>query len=330
MPVNFSAMKYVPMLILLMLLGCSRDAPRNNPFDPKSDVYDYAASVRGTVHRKIPPYSGIPDVKVRMLNGTHETLTNDDGEYVLEHLPKGSVTLSVSKAGYGTEQIITATNSNPEDIYLNARPTIDSVRVITTHRSHWWPVEDEYTITINAHIDDPDGVGDLDSVWFQFQIQHIDIPVSGALPADGEVQAELFDWQLDDPVTNLIGDPLNCFARDVDALVSKPVEMYITRFIEPTPVPLSPVDNTEVSSKPTLRWDYFDASFTFFYSVDVFRITSGNTSVLMYSRDAIPQSTAEHTVSDSLPPGSYYWTLGVTDILGNSSHSKEATFTVPQ
>ncbi len=321
---------YISLVWILLVAACTKDAPRDNPFDPNSDVYQYAKTLHGTIHRKIPPYVPIAGVDVKTMNPSYSTETDAKGYFEITQLPEDSITISISKDGYGKQQIRTLPSDDPLDIYLNAQPVLDTIKLTTNHQSHWWPVEDEYTVTIEALVSDPDGLSDIDSVWFWFSDPPIQLRAGQPFTADGYIKTEFYDWQLETPITDLIGKPLTGLAIDIDSLQSTPVTAYISRFIEATPIPISPVDNSQVGPLPTLRWDYFDASFTFYYSIEIFRITSGNTFTEVFSKDEIPQNTTEFTVTDSLETGSYYWTLGVVDALGNSTHSKEATFTVTQ
>jgi len=314
----------------ILLLGCTQNAPRDNPFDPNSDVYQYAETIRGTIHRKIQPYAPIQEALIETSDRRYSATSGADGSFEINKLPNDSVTLHISKEEFGDQQITLTAGSEPVDLYLNAKPKVDSVKLSTNHQSHWWPVEDEYTVTIDAWISDADGLGDMDSVVFWFEESAIQLDVEQPFPADGHIQTEFHDWQLQSAITNLIGKPLHGYSTDIDLLKSDSIQAYITRFIEASPIPLSPINDSEVTARPTLRWDYFDASFTFFYHIEIFRITSGNTFTQVFTKSEIPQNTTEYTVTDSLQNGSYYWTLGVIDALGNSTHSKEATFMVTQ
>jgi len=321
---------FIVFLSSLLLWGCTKNAPRDNPFDPNSDVYQYAETVRGTIHRKIQPYAPIQGALIETIDRRYSTESKADGSFEIDRLPDDSVTLYISKDGFGDQQITLAAGSEPVDLYLNAKPRIDSIQLTTNHQSHWWPVEDEYAVTIDAWIGDADGLGDVDSVVFWFENPAIHLDVEQPFPADGHIQTAFHDWQLQSAITDLIGKPLHGYSTDIDLLTSDSIQTFISRFIEASPVPLSPINDSEVGPRPTLRWDYFDASFTFFYHIEIFRITSGNTFTQVFTKDEIPQNITEYTVTDSLQSGSYYWTLGVIDALGNSTHSKEATFTVTQ
>lgn len=329
--VNSVLMRSLIFIIFILLVGCTADAPRDNPFDPNAEIYKHAVALEGTVIRKAPPYQGIPGAEVRLLNGPGEyQLTDSQGRFRFERLPADTAQLQVNKAGYGEVVRGVPLPARDVEIALNGRPQIDSLRIYTTHRSYWWPVEEEYMLTIEAWSSDADGIGDLDSIWFVVPADSMIVGSSAPFTAGEPVSVELYDWQLSGPVTDLVGRMFTCYARDVDSLISSPAEVSISRFIEGTPVPMAPVGDEQTGPRPTLRWDYFNASYTFYYTIDVYRITAGNTAVHMFGKQEIPRSRTEITLSDSLLPGSYYWTLGVEDRFENSSYSKEATFTVPQ
>jgi len=331
MAVNSFLMRIAPLVLLLLAIGCTRDAPRDNPFDPNSDLYDTAASLEGQIIRKIPPYNGIPDVEIRLSgSASRYTYTNNDGFFSFRHLPGDSVQIRVHKDGYGSRHTHVSLPDQHVEILLNGRPRTDSLHIRTTHRSHWWPVEDEYMLHIEAWISDIDGMNDIDSVWFSIPGDTTALGTEPPYTDQGSVSGELYDWELSFPITDLAGRVFLCHIRDRDSLHAEPAGASISRFIENSPSPLAPVGDAEAGPLPTLRWDYFDASYTFYYIVEIFRITSGNTAVRVFNREEIAQSVTELTVEDSLPPGSYYWTLGVVDRFGNSSYSREATFSVPE
>ena len=326
-------MRNSPLILIVavvFLVSCTRDAPRDNPFDPNSDIYQYAHSISGTVQRKVPPYAPVANAEVRIPSLKFYTTTDAAGHFHLGKIPTDTATVVISRDGYGNWRYSGAMNEFPETIAMNAWPQVDSLQTITTHQSHWWPVEDEYSLTVHCWYSDLDGVTDVDSVRFEIPGPGIHIPLPGLVNAAGYVFAALYDWQLDSPMTDLIGEPVFVQVRDLDSLWSVPQTTYISRFIESTPLPISPVGNQETGPYPILRWDYFNASYTFSFQVQLFRITAGNTATLILKKPDLSQNRTEYTVTDSLPNGSYYWTLGVIDRFRNSSHSKEATFTVAE
>jgi|GEM_PF-3536860 len=312
----------------LILISCTGDAPRDNPFDPNSEVYQYAHSITGEVLRKIPPYNAIPSARVEMEPEGLVTSTDENGNFRFEHLQHDSLTLLISKEGYGAISINGAVNELPDQYYLNARPVMDSIAVVTNHISHWWPVEDEFEIAFSGWVVDADGITDIDSVWFTVPDAKISLPANGQINDNGMIRVALYDWQMDIPATDLTGMPIYGHVLDSDSLEAMPLETYTTRFIESSPTPTSPAGNEETTGFPVLRWEEFDANYTFYYHVEVFRVSSGNTTTKILGQPQIPKTEKKYSVTDSLANGSYYWTLGVYDIYGNSTHSKEATFTV--
>jgi hypothetical protein len=321
--------KYTVISLLVVITGCARQAPRDNPFDPNSDLYPYSSSIKGTVLRKILPNDPVPRALVWTEDRQYHTYSDSTGYFELNQLPGDSITLIVTKQGYGEYRSHSELNGLPIQIFLNAIPEVDSVSISTDHHSHWWPEVEEYSAKITLWITDADGIGDVDSVWISIPAISYFLFIQKPYPIDGQIAATLYDWQIYPyPFTDLVGKPFLAYVMDRDSLISYPFSTQISRFIEEIPVPISPSGGESTSSQPRFRWDYFNASFTFAYGIQIYRITEGGTYSLIYQQGDIPQTTSEFSYPDTLLSGSYFWTVSITDNFGNSSHSREATFVV--
>ncbi len=328
-------MKLSPLLTLLsgilFLIGCTQDAPRDNPFDPDNSLYRYAGEISGTVTSRYIPYNPLDSVNVELLPDAISTYTDHDGQFRFHDLPPGTHILFLQKPGYqfltDTIQVISQEISN-RLFRMNGKPSIDSVRLITKHISHWWPIEHEYLLSVNVWVNDRDGVSDVDSVVMIIPEWTFNIGLSQE-SAVGEYSATFFDSDFLPAIfTELPGREILFSAVDRAGSESDTIRTQVARIIASTPVTLSPGNQDVVEAQPWFRWFSFDAGYAITYSVAIFRLDDSGIPQFVQGSEPLSISTLEWQVPEALSPALYYWTLTVTDRFGNSSSSKEATFIV--
>lgn len=316
---------------ILILAGCTRDAPRDNPFDPENSLFHYAGEISGTVTQRYAPYDPLDSVKVELLPEMISAYTNGNGSFRFRELAPGTRSLFLSKPGYESllETVRVVSRQIADPLFrLNGKPAIDSIRLSTRHIAHWSPIEHEYILSVTVRVNDRDGESDVDSV-------NMTIPkfaFSAGLSrrnVDGQYEATIFNSDfLPAAFSDLPGRDILFFATDRNGSVSDTIRTQIARIITPTPATLSPGSLEAVEARPWFRWSSFEVGYTIIYWVSIFRLDDSGIPQFVQGSEPLTASTLEWQVPDSLAPALYYWTLTVTDHFGNSSSSKEATFTV--
>ncbi|NOZ74682.1 MAG: carboxypeptidase regulatory-like domain-containing protein [FCB group bacterium] len=318
-------------LSLVLLAGCTQDAPRDNPFDPENSLYRYAGEISGLVTRRYAPYEPMDSVRVELLPDALTGYTDAQGAFRFRDLSPGIRTLLLSKPGYAqlTDTMTVASRKISDALFrLNGKPTIDSLRLTTRHIAHWWPIEHEYLLSVDVWVNDRDGVSDVDSVDLTIPELPFGIGLSRE-NADGKYSITIFDSDfLPASFSELPGRNILFSAVDRAQTISDTVRTQIARIITATPATLSPGNQDVVDAQPWFRWSSFDVGYSITYSVAIFRLDDSGIPQFVQGSESLSIATLEWQVSDSLAPALYYWTLTVTDRFGNSSSSKEATFIV--
>jgi len=318
------------LLLLLSLFACE-DAPRNNIFDPESDLYQQAGTLRGSVSSKYLPYAPIPGIKVQLSDENRFTETNIDGEFVFQKLKPGVLPVIYSADGFDPVMdsvVIRADETTTHQIFMNGIPYVETVQLTTRHIAHWQPTADEYVLDVNVLVDDYDGSLDIDSVFLQIPnwdfnkalmrnsttgsyqgVYFNDVFGSFAFP---EIQGELMHFQ----------------CKDKSGLLGPIFQAQVSRLIISTPQTLSPAGLTLVDSLPIFRWSHFDAGFTVKYEVDIFRLDESAIPLHMLASPVLADTTLRWQPDTPLVDARYYWTLTVYDRYDNLSVSREAAFIV--
>ncbi|MCF7802200.1 MAG: carboxypeptidase-like regulatory domain-containing protein [Candidatus Marinimicrobia bacterium] len=308
-----------------------QDAPRDNIFDPESELYERSGEIQGMVTGKYPPYTPIAQVRVELPEQQIHSVTNDMGEFAFSQLKPGIFPVIYTAGDYVTHQdtlVVPAGNAATTLVRLNGKPKIASVELITKHIAHWQPVEDEYVLEVESLVEDFDGVPDVDSVRFQIPAWDFDTLLTvGSNP--GVYEGLYFDDAFGgNPFPELEGEPLRLRCGDQSGDWGEWYDTQISRLIVSVPQILSPAGLATVDSLPVFRWSNFDAGFQVLYQVDIFRLNELAIPQFVQSSPAMAHTTLQWQTQTPLAPARYYWTLSVRDRYGNISVSKEAAFMV--
>ena len=210
---------------------------------------------------------------------------------------------------------------------LNGLPTIDSAQFATVHISRWFPSSDLFRLDVNVLAGDRDGLPDLDVVVLEIPAAaYVDTLRVGAEP--GRFDLQVPEAELGRTLHSLIGVSLRL--RAIDRLGDETVvsDLGLTRVIDLVPTAASPQSLEAVEDPtPELRWDPVFLPFDHSFRVDVVRVDD-DISTSVYVRGGISPDSLTATVPVPLDPGSYYWTVSVTDEFGNRSRSREAGFQI--
>lgn len=314
-----------------LLVNCTKDAPRDNIFDPESELYERSGTIQGVVTGKYPPFTPLAMVRVELPEQQIHRYTNAVGEFEFSQLKPGVFPVIYTAGDYVTFQDtlnVPAGELVTTLVRLNGEPKIADANLTTKHLAHWQPVEDEYILEVEALVNDPDGYGDVDSVRFQVPGWDFDTLLApGSDP--GQFTGVFFDDTFDEmPFPELEGEPIRLRCRDQSGDWGRWYETQISRLIVSVPQILSPAGLATVDSLPVFRWSHFDAGFSVEYQVDIFRLNEAAIPQYVQSSPTMADTTLQWQTQTPLAPARYYWTLTVADRYGNISVSKEAAFMV--
>ena len=315
------------MLLAGTMLSCAPDAPHDNPLDPSSPGFANSGTVLGTVVLMSDPRIGIPSAEVMLAPSGPVYLTDASGGFALTGLPAGTAVVIASKSGLLTDTVmitVQAGSSLPLEIQLDALPVITQGQIITKKLDEYFPGP-TYLAQISADIGDPDGLTDLDSVWSV--IEDLWVPMSYS-PASRLYEATVFDFDL--PTNNLqwlVGKELRIVARDVPGALAEAANLYLTRIIEESAVPVSPAAGDTTGPSPLLQWNPAPVTFFHTLTLEIVRQDAG-TQTTIWSQALVDAGLQEFQYAGSLTPGSYFWTVAVVDEFGNMCRSKPSSFLV--
>jgi hypothetical protein len=337
---------YIAMFSIGFFCGC-HDAPHDNPLDPHSPQYVSTASVNGTV-TILNQSSPLPSATITSREDGVSTVSDAFGAFSFDHLTIGNQTLVCTKFNYmpDTQRIVLQTQTTAHIHFsLNGAPYIVSQNIYTRKIDQYYP-SPQYFVDVAASVADPNGITDVDSVWF-----FVTDPSSGFLgsetlvfPMTYSVSTHLFQvtiYKYDLPTNTiqwLVNKPLQIRSRDFHTAVNYSVPFYISRVIEDAATPTYPAMNTTTAVKdttgptPLLKWSPPDVTFNYTYSLTISRTTSGvRNDVWSYSQLSSINNEFQFLGDNSgktLDSGEYVWTISIVDDFGNYSRSKEASFVV--
>lgn len=150
----------------LLVVSCSWDPQRDNPYDPGSNVTGLDTS-KGLLQVTIKKMNKEPLEGARLImdeNGL-ETLSDADGVAELP-APTGMVHFEVDKEGYSNRfdsLVVTFGDTAKEDITLKGLPVIDSLRIFAG-LEHLSLGGVNHTLFITAYTDHPDNPGAIERV----------------------------------------------------------------------------------------------------------------------------------------------------------------------
>ena len=337
---------YLLVFSIGIFCGC-HDAPRDNPLDPQSPQYSATAGIIGTV-TVLNQNTPLPSATVTSIEDGVSTITNATGAFSFDHLTVGTQTLVCSKSNYMPDTqtiVLPAQTTTRVNFRLNGAPYIVSQNIYTRKIDQYYP-SPQYFVDVTASIADPNGITDIDSVWF-YTTYPSNTPLKYDtlfFPMTYSFSTHLFQltiYKYDLPTNTiqwLVNKPLQICSRDFHHAVNYSNPFYISRVIEDEATPTYPTLNTSTSSKdttgptPLLNWIPPDVTFNYTYSLTITRTISGVRSDV-WSYAQLPSINEEFQFpgdnsGKTLDSGEYVWTISVVDDFGNYSRSKEASFVV--
>ncbi len=341
--------KYVYYIIIFSIgffCGCN-DAPHDNPIDPQSQQYVSTTSLTGTVSI-LNQGTPLSSATITSREDGISTISNASGAFSFDRLTIGTQTLICTKPNYtpDTLHIVLQTQTTSQIHFnMNGAPYVVSQNIYTRKIDQYYPGP-QYFVDVTASVADPNGITDIDSVWFFIPYPSINSLTSDTLffPMTYSVSTRLFQVTIyssalpTDTLQWLVSRPLQIRSRDFHFAINYGNPFYISRIIENTATPLYPTMNTSTlvkdttGSTPRLHWSLPDVAFNYTYLLRISRVVSGvNYEIATYSQigsvDNAFQFPGDNS-GETLDPGDYLWTISVIDDFGNYSRSKEAAFVV--
>jgi hypothetical protein len=324
--------RFAGIFLMFLAIGCA-DAPHDNPLDPLSPSYSTVAALSGSVALKsiLTPVSS---AQIRSVEEGIIVVSDSSGRFAFPRLSLGSQTLICSKANYvpDTQKVTLAGNSSPIVTFvLNGAPTVVSRSILTRKIDQYYP-SPQYYVDVTADVSDPNGVTDLDSVYFRVD--------SLMFPMDYVVSTKMFQTRIfkyDLPTNTiqwLVGRPLYIVSKDRSKAVNTSDFFLVTRVIEfgATPTYPASANNDTTSGTPVLKWTPPGVTFNYSYTLTISRDDAGTQTVVwtlsnlssFYEQYSYPTDGSVQ----ALTAGNYVWAVTIVDEFGNSCRSKESFFVV--
>lgn len=324
----------LPLYIVatLFLAGCV-DAPRDNPLDPSSRYFQNSASISGRVSI-LNMNTGISSASVLCVEQGISVATDSNGNYAFRQLAGGGLTLVASKAGFVADTQRVQLNpgaSVSASFALNGAPVVLAENIVTHKYDQYYP-SPVYTVDITASVTDPNGVTDLDSVWFSVDTLLYPMPYSTTMR---QYQTTLYKYAFPtNTIDWLVGKPLTIRARDLHKAIGAGSPFFVTRVIENTATPSYPtsLNNDTTGSTPVFKWLPPGVTFNYAYTLECLVVSAG-TETLVWTLANINSTVLQQQFPGdgsglTLSSGNYVWRVTVVDNFGNTSRSKEAAFVV--
>ncbi len=310
-------------IFLLLLSFC--DAPRENPFDPKASNYTNNPHVTSTitVQHLYPPFKPIANAQIIVKNLGLFLITNQNGKVTFEHPPVDTLKVLVAANGYFPEETTLDETANAvHTIYLNAMPEISGVHFVSNY-NNFEQTPSTTSLSIQAHIYDPDSPLDLKAVYLFNSDYHFSIDLTRDPNNDELFGSDFYVSQISSELTNAELPELNFFLivknLNGDSLINGPYT--IRRVIEAELKLLHPADGETVQDSVVFQWINPELSFDYVFNIEILKFPSFEST---YYR-GIPGDANQFTVKN-LAKGRYSWRLEIEDKLGNLCQSYYINF----
>ncbi len=321
-------MKIYLFLILLIVIatGCVNDAPHDNPLDPDSPSNTKTGSLSGRIIIANQS-AGIAGAAIIHTSTALTVMTDSTGNFLFSSLPAGIHTFIVSKSNFVSDSFSIEIRSGAVSqitIGLNGAPVV-SFKQILTRKIDFISFTPQYFVDVSASVTDPNGISDLDSVWFGVDTLRFPLSYSvGTKLFSATIEKRFFptntiDW--------LVGKKLHIVSRDKYGAVNISEAFFVSRVIENSAVP---IDADTTSSTPLFRWK--PPTVTFNYSSTV-TVHHAGTELVAWTKSGIISffEEVQYPTDGTVPPlsqGNYFWTVTMVDDFGNYSRSRESYFLV--
>ncbi len=319
------------LLILFAVSGCVDNAPHDNPLDPGSSAYVKAGTFGGRLMIE-NQNTGVSRATVWDLNEGVAVITDSLGYFSFGSLPAGAHRFVTAKSNYTNDTFqvdIRSGTTQQVTRYLNGSPIVSLTQILTRKIDQYFP-SPQYFVDVTASVSDPNGISDLDSVWFGFDSLRYPLTYSVATK---NFHATIFKYDIPtNTIQYLVGKPLSIISRDTKLAVNISAPFYVTRVIENEATPISPspfVQDTVAADSITFKWTPPAVTYNYSYNLSLSRVDAG-TQTVVWTHLGLNSFFEEQAYdgASKLPPGNYVWTVSVVDDFGNYGRSKESAFVI--
>ena len=316
-------------VVALFVWGCFEGAPHSNPLDPRSDNFENAGAITGTVTEFYPPFSSLEQAEIRLSPGGRVTNSDASGRFDFVGIEPGRYVVSAERAGFASAADtidVLLGEQTMVGLRMDGLPVIVNAQLRTFHLSRWWPPpQDQFWLDVSVQVTDPDGNGDIEAVF-------LEIPAFDLLEPlrldQSRYTTQLREADIGFSVEAIVGRDINIIARDLAGEESVLERQRISRIIEETPVANDPSElNFASSNPPVFFWTHPPINYPYRYQVDVSRVDEGIPTLVQTIPD-IPSDSLSITGTATLPIGEYIWRVSIIDEFGNQSRSREAGFRI--
>jgi hypothetical protein len=324
--------RFTGILLLLLVAGCT-DVPRDNPLDPLAPNYVGEAPLSGFVVLKNVG-TPIASAQIVALKDGIAVLSDSAGHFAFPRLSLGEQAVICGKANFVTDTQhvrIVAGSLQSLTFNLNGAPVTLSAQILTRKVDQYFP-SPQYFVDVSAGVTDPNGVADLDSVWFE--VSGLQFPM-GYNPSTRLFEVRVFKYDIPtNTIQWLVGKALHIMSRDLSGAVNISDPFMVTRVIEygATPVSPAPGNNDTTNGTPVLKWAPPSVTFGYTYTVTISRIDAGTPTVMWEAANisSVNEEYSYPTDGSAVPlgAGNYSWAVTVVDEFGNTCRSKESAFVV--
>ena len=200
------------VVVVIMCIGLSCNAPRNNPLDTQNPN-NKLSRIDGTVQTATNPTSPISSAMVFWKNSNLYVRTNTNGKFVLENLDANNGWLCFSKDGFSSDSQFIEWNGKKKwetVVNLNTLPRLDSILLYSIVKNKNSGRAD-YQLVVNATVTDDK---DIDSVYLSNDELQIHQPL--LKQSSAYFHGTFSDFELNLPSFEIIiGRTFNILAREI-------------------------------------------------------------------------------------------------------------------
>lgn len=317
-------------ILTVSFFGCIDDAPRDNPLDPLSSSYTKEGSLSGKIIIANQT-TGIPGATVMNMTDMIAVTTDLTGNFSFGKLSSGTHQFVVSKYNFVNDTFQTTIQSGSSSQItrgLNGAPVVTFQQILTRKIDQYFP-SPQYFVDITATVSDPNGIADLDSVWFG--VDTIKYPLTYSV-ATKNFHATIYKYDFPtNTIQWLVGKPLTIISRDIHKAVNVSDQFFVSRVIENEATPISPspfIQDSVVVDSLIFKWSPPNVTYNYSYHLSLSRVDAG-TQTVVWTHNGLNSFYEEKEYDGtSVPAGNYVWTVTVIDDFGNYGRSKESAFVI--
>lgn len=97
-------------ILYMVFISCSGEAPRENPYDPVSSIYNSKGSLTGKLYDQTGAL--VSSAEIRSTSGSYITFSLDNGAFSINNIVKGTYTFAITKSGHNQLEYTVEINQN--------------------------------------------------------------------------------------------------------------------------------------------------------------------------------------------------------------------------